>query len=68
MKLTRTTTEVVLSDFIIDTSSAPKLTGIVTVNGSVVGPIPLFNLALPAQTLPLVLPPGPETLLMKAVA
>ena len=42
------------------------LTGIVTANGSIVGRIPLFNLALPAGiSLPLVLPPGPEILLIE---
>jgi hypothetical protein len=66
LKLTRGATQVVISDFIIDTASgAPKLTGIVTANGSIVGRIPLFNLQLPALTLPLTLPPGPETLLIE---
>ncbi|MBK7792083.1 MAG: hypothetical protein IPJ62_05895 [Betaproteobacteria bacterium] len=56
-------TQVVLSDFIIDTASGqPELTGIVTANGTIVGRIPLFNLALPAIALPLTLPPGPEIL------
>jgi hypothetical protein len=63
LKLTRGATEVILSDFVIDTaSSAPKLTGIVTANGSIVGRITLFNLALPPLTLPLNLPAGPELL------
>ena len=66
LKLTRGATQVVISDFIIDTASgAPKLTGIVTANGSIVGRIPLFNLQLPALTLPLTLPPGPEVLLIE---
>ncbi len=66
LKLTRGATQVIISDFIIDTaSSAPKLTGIVTANGSIVGRIPLFNLQLPALTLPLTLPPGPEVLLIE---
>ena len=66
LKLTRGATQVILSDFIIDTASAaPKLTGIVTANGSIVGRIPLFNLQLPALTLPLTLPPGPEVLLIE---
>lgn len=66
IKLTRGATQVALTDFIIDTASgAPKLTGMVTANGSVVGRIPLFNVALPAITLPLQLPPGPEILLIE---
>lgn len=64
--MTRGTTQVILSDFIIDTASgAPKLTGLVTANGSIVGRIPLFNVALPAISLPLTLPPGPEILLIE---
>ncbi len=63
LALTRDATKVILSDFIIDTASgAPKLTGIVTANGSIVGRIPLFNLALPPLSLPLQLPAGPELL------
>lgn len=65
LALTRGSTEVVISDFIVDTTSAPKLTGIVTANGSIVGRIPLFNLALPPLGLPLQLPAGPETLLIE---
>jgi hypothetical protein len=65
LRLTRGTTEVVLTDFVVDTTVAPKLTGLVTANGSVVGRIPLFNLALPAISLPLTLPAGPETLLIE---
>jgi hypothetical protein len=63
LKLTRGATQVILSDFVIDTTGlAPRLTGLVTANGTIVGRIPLFNLALPALTLPLNLPAGPETL------
>ncbi len=65
LALTRDSTEVVISDFIVDTTSAPKLTGIVTANGSIVGRIPLFNLTLPQLVLPLQLPAGPETLLIE---
>src|SRR5512145_1319338 len=65
LTLTRGGTQVVLTDFIIDTTSTPKLTGIVTANGSIVGRIPLFNLALPPLGLPLQLPAGPETLLIE---
>ncbi|GLQ45971.1 hypothetical protein GCM10007862_10220 [Dyella lipolytica] len=40
-------TTVTLSDFVIDTTgSQPVLTGLVLANGSVVGRLPLFNLAL----------------------
>ena len=65
LTLTRGATQVVISDFIVDTTSAPRLTGIVTANGSIVGRIPLFNLALPPLGLPLQLPAGPETLLIE---
>jgi hypothetical protein len=65
LTLTRGGTQVAISDFIIDTTSAPRLTGIVTANGSIVGRIPLFNLALPPLVLPLQLPAGPETLLIE---
>jgi hypothetical protein len=66
LKLTKGATQVILTDFVIDTTgSAPRLTGIVTANGSIVGRIPLFNLALPAISLPLTLPPGPEILLVE---
>ncbi|MEO8506599.1 MAG: hypothetical protein ABI593_03115 [Betaproteobacteria bacterium] len=65
VKLKRGSTEVALTDFVIDTTGSPKLTGLVTANGSIVGRIPLFNLALPALALPLVLPAGPEILLIE---
>jgi hypothetical protein len=53
------TTVVELTDFIIDTSgAAPALTGKVIVNDSFVARIPLFDLALPALTLPLQAPRG----------
>ncbi len=66
LTLARGATTVLLTDFIIDTASgAPKLTGLVTANGSLVGRIPLFNLQLPALSLPLTLPPGPQTLLIE---
>jgi hypothetical protein len=42
-----------LTLFVIDTIGTPVLTGIVKANGSIVGRIPLFDLALPAITLPL---------------
>lgn len=63
LTLTKGATKVILSDFIIDTASgSPKLTGIVTANGSIVGRIPLFNVALPPLALPLNLPASPEVL------
>jgi hypothetical protein len=49
-------TFVELRDFIIDTSSKPVLTGKVVVNDSFVARIPLFDLELPALTLPLATP------------
>ncbi|MFO1316238.1 MAG: hypothetical protein U1F58_11600 [Burkholderiales bacterium] len=67
LALTRGNTQVILSDFIIDTASgAPKLTGLVTADGSLVGRVHLFNIALPAGiTLPLTVPPGPDILLIE---
>jgi hypothetical protein len=63
LKLTKGATQVQLTDFVIDTASgAPRLTGLLTVNGSVAGRAPLFNVALPALTLPLQLPPAPNLL------
>jgi hypothetical protein len=48
------TTRVELSSFNIDTTGAtPVLTGLVTVNGDLIGRVPLFRLELPALTLPL---------------
>lgn len=64
--LTKGSTKVVLSDFVVETTGPqPRLTGIVTADGDYVARIPLFNLALPTLTLPLVVPPGPETLLIE---
>jgi hypothetical protein len=52
-------TFVELADFIIDTSGPiPILTGKVIVNDNFVARIPLFDLALPALTLPLAAPRG----------
>jgi len=52
--LATNTTRVQLLSFNIDTTGAtPVLTGLVTVNGDVVGRLPLFTLGLPALTLPL---------------
>jgi len=54
LNLTAGSTRVELLSFNIDTSGAsPVLTGLVTVNGDFVGRLPLFNLELPALTLPL---------------
>lgn len=47
-------TRVELTSFNIDTTgAAPVLTGLVTVNGDLLGRVPLFDLELPALTLPL---------------
>jgi hypothetical protein len=54
LTLTAGTTEVQLLNFTIDTSGDQAvLTGVVTANGSFVGRLPLFDLALPALTLPI---------------
>ncbi len=48
LTLTAGKTEVAIENFIIDTTgSTPVLTGIASVNGSVAGALPLFDLALP---------------------
>lgn len=51
--LTAGTVRVELSDFLIETTGTPRLTGLVVANGDVVGRIPLFSLALPNLSLPL---------------
>lgn len=53
LRIERSGTQVELSDFIIETTGTPRLTGLVTANGNVVGRVPLFNLALPSLSLPL---------------
>ena len=54
LTLTAGQTKVTLQSFIIDTTSAPVLTGLVSVNGKLLGRLPLFDLALPnGITLPL---------------
>ena len=55
LELEAGSTVVTLSDFIIDTSNPARsrLTGIVTADGSYVGRITLFDLGLPAVSLPL---------------
>jgi hypothetical protein len=67
LALTRGSTTVNLTDFVIDTmGTAPRLTGLVTANGSVVGRIPLFNITLPAGLrTPITVPPAPNTLLIE---
>jgi hypothetical protein len=48
LTLTAGSTEVRLQSFIIDTTSTtPEITGLVVVNGKLVGRLPLFNLSLP---------------------
>ena len=47
-------TAVTLQSFIIDTTSSPMITGLVSVDGKLLGRLPLFDLALPSGiTLPL---------------
>jgi hypothetical protein len=55
LRFVRGTTSVVLSDFVITTlEETPVLTGLVTVNGSLVDDrVPLFTLGLPRLTPPL---------------
>ncbi|MFN0303834.1 MAG: hypothetical protein ACKVQU_26160 [Burkholderiales bacterium] len=53
LRLSTESIRVELSDFVIDTTGTPKLTGLVVANGDVVGRIPLFSLALPNLSLPL---------------
>lgn len=53
LTLTAGAIRVELSDFSIDTTGTPRLTGLVVANGDVVGRIPLFALALPNLSLPL---------------
>jgi hypothetical protein len=66
LTLTAGQTEVTLQSFIIDTTAAPTITGLVSVNGKLVGRLPLFDLALPSGlTLPL--KPDYGELLVKGV-
>jgi hypothetical protein len=62
LTLTRGATTVNLTDFVIDTTgTTPRLTGLVTANGSIVGRIPLFNITLPSGLrTPLTLPAAPN--------
>jgi hypothetical protein len=54
LSLSKGTTRVELTSFNIDTlGSGPVLTGLVTVNGDLLGRVPLFTLELPQLTLPL---------------
>lgn len=54
LTLTAGQTKVTLQSFIIDTTSAPVVTGLVSVDGKLLGRMPLFDLALPIGiTLPL---------------
>lgn len=41
-------THVALQSFIIDTTATPVITGLVSVNGTLIGRIPLFDITLPA--------------------
>jgi len=54
LTLTAGQTEVTLQSFIIDTTGTPVITGLVSVDGKLIGRLPLFDLALPnGITLPL---------------
>ncbi len=53
LSITARSTRVDLGNFVIDTTSTPVLTGLVRVNDSIVGRLPLFRLGLPTLTLPL---------------
>ncbi len=66
LSLTAGSTKVELTDFIINTTGAsPQLTGIVSANGSIVGRIPLFNVALPPELrLPLAAPAAEQAFLL----
>lgn len=50
LTLTKNNTVVTLQSFIIDTTgSQPQITGLVSVNGTLLGRLPLFNVALPSN-------------------
>jgi hypothetical protein len=54
LTLTAGQTKVTLQSFIIDTTSAPVITGLVSIDGKLLGRLPLFDLSLPSGiTLPL---------------
>lgn len=54
LTLTAGQTKVTLQSFIIDSTIAPVITGLVSVDGKLLGRLPLFDLALPGGiTLPL---------------
>jgi hypothetical protein len=67
LTLTAGSTEVVLQSFIIDTTgAAPVITGLVSVDGKLLGRLPLFDLALPSGlTLPL--KPADGLIILKGV-
>ena len=48
LTLTAGQTKVTLQSFIIDTTGAPVFTGLVSVDGKLLGRLPLFDLALPS--------------------
>ena len=53
LTLTAGQTKVTLQSFVIDTTSAPVITGLVSVDGKLLGRLPLFDLALPSGITPL---------------
>jgi hypothetical protein len=66
LTLTAGKTEVVLQSFIIDTTAAPVITGLVSVDGKLLGRLPLFDLALPSGlTVPL--KPSDGLIILKGV-
>ncbi len=48
LPLTAGETQVTLQSFVIDTTNAPVITGLVSVDGTFLGRLPLFDLALPS--------------------
>ena len=68
LTLTAGTTSVSLINFLIDTTGGtPVLTGAVIQTGALVGRVPLFNLQLPALTLPLAPMGGRNLLQIKGI-
>lgn len=66
LTLTAGQTKVTLQSFIIDTTGAPLITGLVSVDGKLLGRLPLFDLALPSGiTLPL--KPHQDRIILKGV-
>lgn len=58
LTLTAGSTVVTLQSFIIDTTSTPEITGLVSVNGKLVGRLPLFDIMLPPGFTTPLMPTG----------